>query len=62
MSPQLVEIPGIGFTINQKLLWKFKSVKNIRLASLEALQEVIGKAKGTTVYTYFQKENGKGEK
>jgi excinuclease ABC subunit C len=54
MSPQLMEIPGIGFTINQKLLWKFKSVKNIRLASLEELQSVIGKAKGQLVYSYFQ--------
>ena len=54
MSPQLMEIPGIGFNINQKLLWKFKSVKNIRLASLEELQEVIGKAKGKVVFEYFR--------
>ena len=54
MSPQLMEIPGIGFSFNQKLLWKFKSVKNIKLASLEELQEVIGKAKGKTVFEYFQ--------
>jgi excinuclease ABC subunit C len=49
-----MEIPGIGFSINQKLLWKFKSVKNIKLASLEAIQEVIGKSKGAVVYQYFQ--------
>jgi len=53
MKAQLTEIPGIGFSINQKLLWKFKSVKNIKLASLEALQEVIGKSKGKTVYDFF---------
>ena len=62
MSPQLMEIPGIGFTINQKLLWKFKSVKNIRLATLEGLQETIGKSKGSIVYNYFQSEKEKEEK
>ena len=61
MSPQLMEIPGIGFTINQKLLWKFKSVKNIRLATLEGLQETIGKSKGSIVYNYFQSEKEKEE-
>jgi excinuclease ABC subunit C len=56
ISPQLMEIPGIGFTYNQKLLWKFKSVKNIKLATSEALQAVIGKIKGKAVYDYFQEE------
>ena len=56
MSPQLTEIPGIGYSLNQKLLWKFKSVKNIRLASLTELQETIGQAKGAIVYAYFQNE------
>lgn len=55
MAPKLMEIPGIGYSINQKLLWKFKSVKNIKLASLEAIQEVIGQAKGRVVYEYFKK-------
>lgn len=54
LSPQLTGIPGVGYKLNQKLLWKFKSVKNIRSASLEELQETIGKAKGLTVYNYFK--------
>jgi excinuclease ABC subunit C len=54
MSPQLTEIHGVGYSLNQKLLWKFKSVKNIRLASLEELQEVIGKSKGLLVYNHFR--------
>jgi excinuclease ABC subunit C len=54
MSPQLMEIAGIGFSLNQKLLWKFKSVKNIKLASLEEIREVIGKAKGAIVYNHFR--------
>ncbi len=51
----LTEIPGIGYSITQQLLWKFKSVKRIREASLKELQAVIGKAKGITVYDYFQR-------
>jgi excinuclease ABC subunit C len=59
ISPQLVEIPGVGHNINQKLLWKFKSVKNIRLATLLEIQETIGKAKGAIIYNYFHNENEK---
>lgn len=54
LAPQLMEIEGIGYSLNQKLLWKFKSVKNIRAASLSDLQETIGKAKGTLVWEHFQ--------
>ena len=53
MAPQLMEIEGIGYTLNQKLLWKFKSVKNIRAATLNDLQETIGKAKGNVVWEHF---------
>jgi excinuclease ABC subunit C len=52
----LTEIDGIGFSTNQVLLRKFKSVKNIQLATLEELQAVIGKAKAMIVYGYFQKK------
>ena len=55
LSPQLMEIAGIGSSFNQKLLWKFRSVKNIRLATLSELQEVIGKTRGQLVYDHFQK-------
>lgn len=60
LSPQLMEIEGIGYTYNQKLLWKFKSVKNIRIASLKELQEVIGKAKGQLVYDHFHRDSAAG--
>jgi len=53
LAPRLMEIEGIGYSLNQKLLWKFKSVKNIRAASLEDLQETIGKAKGKMVWDHF---------
>jgi len=54
LSPQLIGIDGIGYSLNQKLLWKFKSVKNIRAASLAELQETIGNAKGKIVWEHFQ--------
>jgi len=53
LSPRLMEISGIGYSLNQKLLWKFKSVKNIQRATMEELQEVIGKSKGKTVFDHF---------
>jgi len=55
MAPQLMGIEGIGYTLNQKLLWKFKSVKKISTASLHELQETIGKAKGKVVFEHFHK-------
>ena len=55
----LTEINGIGYGNAQKLLWKFKSVKNIQKASLEDIQACIGKAKGSIVYQYFQTEKSK---
>jgi excinuclease ABC subunit C len=51
----LTEITGIGYSTNQALLRKFKSVKNIQLASLEDLQDVIGKAKAKIVYEHFRR-------
>jgi excinuclease ABC subunit C len=51
----LTDIEGIGYSTAQQLLWKFKSVKNIRIASLGELQEVIGKSKGQIVFDFFQK-------
>jgi excinuclease ABC subunit C len=53
MKAVLTEIKGIGYSNNQLLLRKFKSVKNIQEASLEDLSEVIGKSKGKIVFDYF---------
>ena len=49
----LTDIEGIGFTNAQKLLWKFKSVKNIKKASLEDLQDTIGAGEGQTGIRIF---------
>jgi excinuclease ABC subunit C len=55
----LTDIPGIGFSTNQQLLRAFRSVKNIREASLSELQESIGKSKGKIVFDHFHKEEKK---
>ena len=52
----LTEIEGIGETYARKLLHKFKSVKRIRLATVEELQETLGKVKGKMVFDYFQQQ------
>lgn len=54
IKTELTEIRGIGSTISEKLLRQFKSVKNIRKASLEELIRLIGKSKATLVWKYFQ--------
>jgi len=51
----LTDIPGIGNSTAQQLFWKFRSVKNIRAASLEELQEVVGKAKAKLVFACFHR-------
>jgi len=56
LTPQLTQIAGVGHALNQKLLRKFKSVKNIKLASIEELQEAIGKAKGKIVFEHFKNQ------
>jgi excinuclease ABC subunit C len=56
VKSELTEIEGIGFTLTQKLLWKFKSVKNIKEATLDELQDVIGNKKGEVVYSFFRKQ------
>ena len=53
---QLIEIDGIGEKTIQTLLRKFKSVKNIKQASLEEIQTVAGKAKGVEIFEYFKKQ------
>ena len=49
----LTDIDGIGYTYAQKLLWKFKSVKKIKKASIDEIQESIGKVKGKIVFDFF---------
>ena len=52
---ELNDIKGIGKQTAEKLLLELKSVKNIKEASLEALEKIIGKAKAKIVRDYFDK-------
>ncbi len=56
IKSELTSIEGIGFSTAQKLLWKFKSVKKIRSASLNDLSDVIGKSKAKIVFSYFNNQ------
>jgi excinuclease ABC subunit C len=61
IKTELTGIPGIGDSISTLLLRKFKSVKAIREASAEELQNVAGKAKGMAVYAYFHPAEASGK-
>ncbi len=52
---ELNDIKGIGKQTAEKLMLELKSVKNIKEASLETLEKIIGKAKAKVVWEYFQK-------
>lgn len=53
---ELDKVPGIGPARKTALLKRFKSVKNIKIASLAELEEAVGKATGKVVYDYFSKK------
>jgi excinuclease ABC subunit C len=53
IKTELVEIEGIGNVLADKLLNRFRSVKNLKKASLEEVQECIGKKKGELVFSFF---------
>ena len=52
---ELNDIKGIGKLTAEKLMLELKSVKNIKEASLETLEKIIGKAKAKIVHEYFEK-------
>jgi excinuclease ABC subunit C len=56
LKTELTEINGISTATAQKLLSHFKSVKQVKEATEAELAEVIGNAKGKTVYGYYHKD------
>ena len=56
IGSQLAEIDGVGEVTATKLLGHFKSVKRIREATLQELEEVVGKRQAERVYRYFNEE------
>jgi len=56
IKTSLSEIEGIGPATSQALLKKFKSVKNIRQASIGELENCVGKAKAQLILRHFSPE------
>ena len=56
LTSELDDIKGIGQKSREALLKRFKSVANIRRASIDELAECIGKSKALILYNYFNKE------
>ncbi|MBO5035398.1 MAG: excinuclease ABC subunit UvrC, partial [Oscillospiraceae bacterium] len=50
---ELDKIPGVGEKRRNQLLKEFKSLKNIKAASLAELEKSLGKATGKVVYDHF---------
>ena len=57
LHSELDDISGIGPKTRDLLFNTFKTVKRMREASLETLQQAIGKSKGALLYLHFHPEN-----
>ncbi len=57
LKSELTEIEGVGFNTAQKLLWKFRSVKKVKAASIDELTAAVGKSKAKIVFDHFHPEN-----
>lgn len=57
IKSELEEIPGVGPKSIELLLSKLKSVKRIKEANLETLEEILGKSKAKVVWGYFNNRN-----
>lgn len=53
IKSELEEIPGVGGKTIELLLSKLKSVKRIKEANLETLEEILGKSKAKVIYDFF---------
>ena len=61
LHSELDDISGIGSKTRDLLLNTFKTVKRMREANLETLQQAIGKSKGALLYLHFPPENASAE-
>ena len=53
IKSELEEIPGVGEKTIELLLKKLKSVKRVKEANLETMEEILGKQKGKIVWEFF---------
>ncbi len=58
LHSELDDIKGIGPKAKETLLDKFKSVKKIKEANIQSLEEVLGPHKAEILFNYFQKNDG----
>ena len=61
LRSELTEIPGVGFRTTQQLIFHFKTVKKVKEASLEELEEVINKKLARLVFDYFSKQKDQND-
>lgn len=61
LRSELTEIPGVGFRTTQQLLFHFKTVRKIREATLEELEEAVNKKMARLVFDYFTRRNNGSE-
>ena len=54
VKTELSSIPGIGEATSADLLRQFKSVKQIKEATFEELENAVGKSKAIKVFEYFK--------
>ena len=57
IKSELEEIPGVGEKSIEMLLKKLKSVKRVKEANQETLEEILGKVKGKVVWEFFNSGN-----
>ena len=55
LSTELESIKGVGPEVARKLLTFYKSVKNVKAASFESLEKVVGKSKAFLILQHFKK-------
>ena len=58
-ASELDAVPGVGEKTRQALLKAFGSVKRVKEASAEALQAIVGQARGRQLYENLHAERGK---
>lgn len=56
LQTELTQIKGVGAATAQKLLAELRSVKKVREADLETLEQLVGAAKARAVYAHFRGE------
>jgi excinuclease ABC subunit C len=57
IGTELEEITGIGEKTSIELLQNFRSITNVKKASLKELKDVIGSSKATIIHSYYHTQD-----